>query len=192
LDPAINLTNRVSLFGRFDNFPELIHGRLKIGHRTSTKKMYQIIVQTLQSLNNFTVKLTVSGANHSKHQEGLMVFEIGIANGSYFNFLNQETITKLNAYYRLLNNQQVSIFLDVLVIVSYHYYKNDKKISLNSDHNIIRFLVKPKELYIYLYNAKGIRRLPLDKFLHYVLNKTRDEMKKNNLKTFNIEAFNST
>jgi hypothetical protein len=154
--------------------------------------MYQIIVQTLQNLNNFIVTPTVSGANHSKHQERSMVFEIGIANGSYFNFLNHETITKLNAYSQLLNNHQAAIFLDVLVIVSYYYYKNDKKISLNSDHNIIRFLIKSKELYIYLYNAKGIRRLPLDKFLYHVLNKTRDEMKKNNLKTFNIETFHTT
>lgn len=192
LDSAINLTKRFSSFGRFDNFPELIHGRLKISHRTSIKKMYQIIVHTLQNLNNFTVKLMVNGANHSKLQERAMVFEIGIANGSYFNFLNHETITQLNICHKSLNNQQTSVFLDVLVIVSYHYFKHEKKISLNSDHNIVRFLIKSKELYIYLYNAKGIRRLPLDTFLHYILNKTRDEMKKNHLKTFSIEAFNTT
>lgn len=190
LSPSINLMDQLSTFGRFDSFPDIIHGRLKISHRTSALKMYQIIVVTLKKLNNFTTKLTLNDINHSKHH-GSMVFEIGIADGSYFHFLDHETMNKLTASQRLVKNQQTSVFLDVLVIVSYHYHKHNKKISLNSDHNILRFLIISRELYIYLYNAKGIRRLPLDKFLQYIFDKIHDEMKRHHLKTFTIEAFNA-
>ena len=186
-----NSTKPVSTFGRFDNVPDQIHGRLKIGQRTSIFKMYQIIVQTLNKLNNFTTKLKVSGTDHAKRQEGLMMFEVGIADGSYFQFLDHETITKLSRYHQFIKNQQIFILLDILVIISYHYYRCDKKISLNSDHNILRFLITPQILNIYLFNAKGIRRLPLDQFLQLLFDKIHEEMKRQHLKTFTIEAFNT-
>ena len=188
---TINSTKPISTFGKFDNFPDHIHGCLKIGHRTSILKMYQIIVQTLNKLNNFTTKLNLRDTGHSKRQEELMVFEVGIADGSYFQFLNHETMIDLNQSLQLVKNQQISILLDVLVIVSYHYYRHDKKISLNSDHNILRFLITSRILNIYLYNAKGIRRLPLDQFLQCLFDKIHEEMKRQQLKTFTLEAFNT-
>ena len=191
LDSASNAIKPVSTFGKFDNFPDHIHGRLKIGHRTSILKMYQIIVQTLNKLNNFTTKLELSATDHSKRQKGLMVFEVGIADGSYFQFLDHEIMTKLSAFHELVKKQQVSVLLDVLVIISYHYYRHDKKISLNSDHHILRFLITSRVLNIYLYNAKGIRRLPLDQFLQHLFDKIHEELKRHHLKTFTIEAFNT-
>jgi hypothetical protein len=174
MDSTSNLTKPVSTFGKFDNFPDYIHG-----------------VLTLNKLNNFTTKLELSDADHSKRQEGLMIFEVGIADGSYFQFLDHETVTKLSTYNQVVKNQQVSVLLDVLVIISYHYYRQDKKISLNSDHNILRFIITPKLLNIYLFNAKGIRRLPLDQFLQRLFNKLHEEMKRQHLKTFTIEAFHA-
>jgi len=191
LNSTSNATKLVSTFGKFDNFPDQIHGRLKIGHRTSIFKIYQIIIQTLNKLNNFTTKLKVNDTDHSNRLEGLMVFEVGIADGSYFQFLDHETMTKLSGYHQLIKNQQISVLLDVLVIISYHYYRQDKKISLNSDHNILRFIITPKLLNIYLFNAKGIRRLPLDQFLQRLFNKLHEEMKRQHLKTFTIEAFHA-
>jgi hypothetical protein len=191
LDSVPNSIKPVSTFGKFDNFPDHIHGRLKVGHRTSTLKMFQIIVQTLYKLNNFTTKLNLGDTGHSKHQEKLMVFEVGIADGSYFQFLDHETLTKLCDYHQLVKNQQISVLLDVLVIISYYYYSHDKKISLNSDHNILRFLITSRVLNIYLYNAKGIRRFPLDQFLQRLFDKIHEETKRQHLKTFKIEAFNT-
>lgn len=191
MNSTSNATKLVSTFGKFDNFPDQIHGRLKIGHRTSIFKIYQIIIQTLNKLNNFTTKLKVNDTDHSNRLEGLMVFEVGIADGSYFQFLDHETMTKLSGYHQLIKNQQISVLLDVLVIISYHYYRQDKKISLNSDHNILRFIITPKLLNIYLFNAKGIRRLPLDQFLQRLFNKLHEETKRQHLKTFTIEAFHA-
>ena len=191
MNSTSNATKLVSTFGKFDNFPDQIHGRLKIGHRTSIFKIYQIIIQTLNKLNNFTKKLKVNDTDHSKRLEGLMVFEVGIADGSYFQFLDHETMTKLSGYHQLIKNQQISVLLDVLVIISYHYYRQDKKISLNSDHNILRFIITPNLLNIYLFNAKGIRRLPLDQFLQRLFNKLHEEMKRQHLTTFTIEAFHA-
>jgi hypothetical protein len=152
--------------------------------------MYQIVVQTLNKLNNFTTKLELSDTVNSKQQR-LMIFEVGIADGSYFQFLDHETKTKLSAHHQLVKKQQVSVLLDVLVIISYHYYRHDKKISLNSDHNILRFLINSRVLNIFLYNAKGIRRLPLDQFLQHLFNKLHEELNTHHLKTFTIEAFNT-
>ena len=189
LESTFNSKKPVSTFGKFDNFPDHIHGYIKIGHKTSILKMYQFIVQALNKLNNFTTKLKVNDTKHSKRQEGLMVFEVGIADGSYFQFLNHETMTNLSDYSQLVTNQQISVLLDVLIIISYHYYRRDKKISLNSDHNILRFLITSRVLNIYLYNAKGIRRLPLDQFLQCLFNKIHEEMKRQHLIAFTIEAF---
>jgi hypothetical protein len=171
-------------FGRFFNFPSIIHGTTSISHKTSIIKLQQIIVETLFSINKVKLVRSLSVAGQSGVYTGEVGFEIGIADGLYFDYLDNRTRAKLVQYLKF--GTTISV-LDVLIIVSYHYSKGKKRISLNFDHNLLRFIFRNQELRLYLHHSRGIRRIPLDEFLNYIIQKINEQMKKNRLKTFKVE-----
>lgn len=118
--------------------------------------------------------------------KGEMGFEIGIANGSSFDYLNNSIFAKLSVH---LKSKKPFLILDFLIIVCYYYFKNGKRISLNFDYFLLRFTMRNKVLFLYLFHMKGIRRMPLDEFLKYVIQRIRQRMKKNRIKTFELELF---
>jgi hypothetical protein len=117
---------------------------------------------------------------------GEIGFEVGIADGLYFDYLDEKIFAKL---LQLIESSTTLFVFDVLIIVSYHYPKGEKRIPLNFDHNLIRFIFRNRELNLYVYNSKGIRRMPLDEFLNYILKEIREKMITNHLKTFQVKYF---
>ena len=172
-------------FGIFQNFSSLIHGTVKIFHKTSSKKLQQIIVNAFKLLNELRIEQVLSAAGNTSLQKGVIAFEVGIANGLYFEFLNEVTLTKLAKYLQ----QNIFSIIDVLIIVTYHYFKKEKKIPLNFDHYILRLVFHSKELDLYLYHVKGIRRMNIDEFLNYIIELIKKQIIKHHLKTFNVKYF---
>ena len=170
-------------FGRFINFPSIIHGTVEISHKTSIKRLKHIVAEALRSLNGITMSRTLSVASPTGVQRGVMIFEIGVADGFNFDYLDEETLKKLSD----IPERGLSSVLDILIIVSYYYFKNRRRIPLRFDHILFRFVFNSRELNIYLHHVKGIRRLPLDELLKQIIATIKNEMKKNQLKTFNIE-----
>lgn len=171
-------------FGRFTNFPSIIHGTAKIRHKTSIPRLQRVIAEALRDLNGYKTPQILNVASRSGRYTGETTFEVGVADDLYFYYLDEETYTKLVTP---LKSRKFFQALDVLIVVSYHYYKNGKKIPLNFDHNIIRFTFKKGELNLYVFHIKGIRRTPLDDLLNLVISRIRGKMKKNRLKTFRTE-----
>lgn len=177
---------RPSSFGRFANFPSIIHGIAKLNHKTSTTRLQRVIAESLRDLNGYKMPLTLSVASHQGAQKGEVAFEVGVADDLYFDYLDEETFTKL---VKPLKHRKTLPVLDVLIIVSYHYSKNEKRVSLYSDHHLLRFTFKDGELNLYLFHMKGIRRMPLDEFLNHVIGRIKERLRENRLNTFRIEYF---
>lgn len=177
---------RMTSFGRFADFPSIIHGIAKIAHKTSIQRLKRTVVEVLRDLNEYRMPQTLSAASQSGVHAGEAAFEVGVADGLYFDYLDEETFAKL---VKSLNSKKVPPILDVLIIVSYYYTKNGKRVHLNSDHHLLRFIFKDEELSLYLFHMKGIRRIPLDEFLNHVLDRIREKMGEKYAKTFKIEYF---
>jgi hypothetical protein len=175
-----------SSFGRYTNFPSIIHGTVKISHKTSNTRLQRIIAEALRDLNGYTIQQVLSIASDSGTHKGQVAFEVGVADGLNFHYLDGETYTEL---IKPLKKRKPFPVLDALIIVLYHYTKNGKKIPLNFDHHLLRFTFKKGELNAYLFHMKGIRRMPLDDLLHQLIDRIKGKMTKNRLKTFNIESF---
>jgi hypothetical protein len=175
-----------SSLGRFMNFPSIIHGTVKISHKTSNTRLQRIIAETLLDLNGYTIPKVLSVASDSGTHKGEMAFEVGVADGLNFHYIDEETYTDL---IKPLKTRKSFPVLDTLIIVLYHYTKNGKQIPLNFDHHLIRFTFKKGELNAYIFHMKGIRRMPLDDLLHQLIDRIKEKMTKNQLKTFNIEYF---
>ena len=175
---------KTTSFGRFTNFPSIIHGTAKISHKTSKPRLQLVIVEALRDINGCKTSQILSVASRSGRYPGEITFEVGVADDLYFYYLDNETYTKL---VMPLKSKKFFQVLDVLIVVLYHYFKNGKRIPLNFDHNIIRFTFKKGELDLYVFHVRGIRRMPLDDLLNLMIGRIKGKMTKNRLKTFKIE-----
>ena len=171
-------------FGKFTNFPFLVHGLAKISHDNTITKIQRSIIQTLYNLNGYKEAYPLSIADHAGTRNGEFAFETGIADGMFFDFLDEETAGKLFDF--LESGKEYSI-LDFLVIVTYHYLKEERRTSLNFDHNILRFSFNEGIIEVLLFHSKGIRRMPLDDFLNKIINRIGLETKCLGLKPIKVE-----
>jgi len=165
-----SLDVKTSVLGTFTNFPTIIHGLAKISHRYTIYKMQKATIQALCDLNGYEENKIVSRSNDLKKQENCLfksVFEIGVANGMFFDYLNE---TNVNRTINVIRTEK-KFSLDFLVIITYHYIQENKKIPLRFDHHLLRFRFYKEIIEVLLFNSKGIRRMSLEDFLNKITNK---------------------
>jgi hypothetical protein len=173
-----------SSIGRFTNFPSMLHGTLTATHESPTARVQQAIAHAIYNLNTFKYQYPMSIADHPGTYKGEASFEAGVADGVFFDFLDQENVQKLSA---TLNTKTAPATLDFLLIVIYRYERDGKRISLNFDHHIIRFSFYNKELELSLFHSKGPRRMPLDELLELVIKRINLEAEQMGVKPLKTE-----
>ena len=172
-------------FGRFVNFPSMVHGMARVSHQSTTARLQQAIIQAFYRLNESKDAYPLSVADHAGTYDGEVTFEVGFADGLFFDYLNQDTIQSL--FTPLTSGKEYPV-LDFLVVVAYRYFKGERKISLNFDHYILRFAFYSGAVEAALFHSKGTRRMPLDEFMNLVLKRVSTEIKQMGLKPINIES----
>ena len=170
--------------GEFANFPALTHGLAIISHENNASKIQRTIIQALYNLNGHKDAYAVSVAGQSGAYDGELAFEVGVANGLFFDYLNEEALKEL--YSPLESGKEYSI-LDFLIIATYHYSRKGKRIPLIFDHHILRFSFNNGEIEITLFHSKGTRRMPLDEFLNVIIDEIKMEAEHSDLRPIKIE-----
>ncbi len=174
---------RVSL-GEFMNFPTITHGSVLAICEGHSNTVQLAVIGALCGLNGIrrTYPLSVSGRVGTF--EGKVGFEIGVAEGMYFNYLDDETAKRLQ---EPLSRGKLYPSLDFLVVVTYDYRRGGKTVHLNFDHHQLRFLFRDDVLEMRLFHSKGIRRMPLDELLGKIIDAINIEMKRKSVKPLTIE-----
>lgn len=170
--------------GEFSNFPSITHGSAIVSHGNSVNRIQRAIIKTLYDLNGHKDAYPVSVAGHDGTYDGEVAFEVGVANGLFFDYLNAEILKEL--YSPLESGKEYST-LDFLVIVTYHYSRNGKTIPLIFDHHVLRFSFNEGEFEVTLFHSKGTRRMPLDDLFNVIIKRIKVETKRSNLRPINIE-----
>ena len=170
--------------GEFSNFPSIRHGSAIVSHGNSVNRIQRVIIKTLYDLNGHKDAYSVSVAGHDGTYDGEVAFEVGVANGLFFDYLNAEILKELCS--PLESGKEYSI-LDFLVIVTYHYSREKKRIPLIFDHHILRFSFNDGEVEVTLFHSKGTRRMPLDEFLNVIISRIKVETKSAGLRPINVE-----
>ena len=160
------------------------HGLAIVSHQNSVTRIQLAIIQALYSLNGHKNDYAVSVSGQSGTYEGELAFEVGVANGEFFDYLNEEMLKEL---YGSLESGRDYTVLDFLVIATYHYSRSGKKIPLTFDHHVLRFAFNGREVDINLFHIKGTRRIPLDEFLNVIIGKIREEAKHSKLRAISVE-----
>jgi len=174
------------MLGRYDNFPTIIHGTASLSHQIPLPKLQQLLIASLHEINGRKEPYEISVADHPGTYQGELSFEVGVAEGVYFNYLDSNELKRL---YEALSSREFFKVLDFLIIAGYHYSREGKKIALKFDHHILRFLFYENTIELNLFHERGIRRIPLDDLLNYVIKNLTKKIGKNDLSQLKMEHF---
>jgi hypothetical protein len=159
--------------GMFTNFPTIVHGIAEAVHNDPPFKVQRAAIQALRDLNGHKEEYPISVSGHNGTYRGTLGFEVGVAEGIFFNCLDDENVQRLC---RPLSPRSSYRLLDFLLIVTYHYSHRGRMTALNFDHHHLRFVFNYGRFEVRLFHSKGTRRMPFDELLNRVFDKIREKM----------------
>ena len=173
-----------SFLGRFINFPPITHGFINVTCHNSSDQLQLSVIRALYKLNGSSKTRSISISGKVGSYEGEIGFETGVAEGAYFNYLDKAMVNRLNDC--IMQNEQYEV-LDFLVIVTYHYNRDGRKIPLNFDYHQLRFLFRNSGFEMRLFHSKGIRRIPFEELVNLILDIINGEMGRQSQKPLIVE-----
>lgn len=170
--------------GEFANFSSIIHGSVVATCDSNPRTVQLAVIQALCGLNGSSRAYPISVSGRVGTFDGRVGFEIGVAEGIYFDYLDDETTKRLQEY---LTQGKLYPVLDFLIVVTYSYRRGRKEVHLNFDHHQLRFIFYDKGLEMRLFHSKGIRRMPIDELFGRILDAINREMRRDSAEPLIIE-----
>ncbi|MFH0896545.1 MAG: hypothetical protein V1850_00650 [Candidatus Bathyarchaeota archaeon] len=170
--------------GEFTNFSSITHGWVRATFDDHPAKIQRSIIHALRKLNGLSEEYPISISGRAGTLEGTVSFEVGVAEGVYFTYLDDEAVKKLC---ESIGPRRAYPILDFLIIITYHCSREGKTVRINFDYHQLRFLFNNNSFEMRLFHSKGIRRMPLDEFVDQVLKTIKNEMKQESLEPLTIE-----
>jgi hypothetical protein len=152
------------LLGRYENFPENVHGVALFEYQDSAKEVQKAILCTFNRLNQETFDL--GAVTPYLKQRCEVSFEFGVADGVGFNFLDQK---ELDRCLKSVDEAEVET-LDFFFAVCYHRVRDGgKRIPLRFDYHVLRFLFQEDGLKLRIRHERGTQRVPLDDLTDFLV-----------------------
>jgi len=161
------------LLGRYENFPQVIHGVAEFTFPTSTQQLQQAIIEVahqlnheVYSVNDFTPFLT-SNCQVS--------FEFGIAEDMTFNYLDKE---ELERFQKQVETTPLRV-IDIFSVIRYHTVNaKGKRTPLKFDYNMLRFTFSRKTMELFVAHERGNQRISQEDLITFLANKINEKLKK--------------
>jgi hypothetical protein len=172
------------LLGRYENFPENVHGVALFEYQDSAKEVQKAILCTFHCLNQATFDL---GAVTPYLKQNCEVgFEFGVADGFDFNFLDQK---ELDRCLKSVDETEVET-LDFFFAVCYHLVRDGgKRVPLRFDYHVLRFLFQEGGLELRIRHERGTQRVPLDDLTDFLVKQINIELSQRQLTPLFFGAF---
>ncbi len=171
--------------GEFINFPETVHGRSIISFKIPVQKMQLAVIEAMFYMNGHKEPRLLSPSTLPKETKGVMGFEIGIADGIFFDNLDEETARGATEYFSLKSGYRI---LDFLVVTTYRYSREGRVLPLKFDHHLLRFFFNSGKIEVLLHHLQGTRRLPLDELLKIIFDELRRIVRRESLGKMKVES----
>jgi hypothetical protein len=136
--------------GVYSDFPSFSHLVVRLQLKRTGLNAVALIARAMKRLNGSEDRIDVSVAKHSGSITVNRGFEVGIAEGLCFNFLDESELT------RVVELMVKPTSVDYIVYVNYRYLREGRLNNLLPDRYIIRFSLSPSE--IRLFQLSGLRR----------------------------------
>lgn len=173
-----------SLSGEFTNFPTVVHGRSLVTYRGQMVRMQLAMIETMFNLDGRKETLQLSPSDLPAEVEGTLSFEVGLANGVFFDHLDRQTVNDIMQHIYSGKDHRI---LDFIIVVGYWYSRGKKTQALKTDHYQLRFFFNQRSFEALLYHSRGIRRLPLDELFTTVFDELKRTLAREQLGKIEIE-----
>ena len=172
------------MLGRYENFPEIIHGVARFTCKSSIKNVQQAILSALHHLNQEVCSLsTVTPHLPQKCEVG---FELGVAEDFDFNFLDKK---ELDRFQRSIAEKELPM-LDFFCVVRYHVVNDrGKRVPLKFDYHMLRFVFQENSMELRICHERGTQRAPLEDLVIFITKCINEELSKKQLKPLSLEYF---
>lgn len=170
--------------GVFNGTPHPVHRVAQLTCGDPVSKLQRVVVQALYGMNGSKEAQPLSVAGRPGNFDGEVSFQIGAGNGAYFDYLDEETLSRLR---ELMDRCDLLPVLDFLIVVTYHYLRGGRRAALRFDHHLLRFLFQGDRVELRLTHTKGIRRMPLDELLGLVTGFIVREAERQRLRDVSVE-----
>jgi hypothetical protein len=170
------------LLGRYENFPEIIHGVARFTCKSSIRTVQQTILSVLHNLNHDVCGLRVVTPHLT--QECEVSFELGAAEDFDFNFLDEK---ELDRFQRSIVEKELST-LDFLFVARYHVVNDKgKRVPLKFDYHMLRFMFQENGMELRICHERGTQRVPLEDLVTFITKRINEELSQRQLKPLNLE-----
>ena len=140
------------MLGTYENFPDNIHIRASFTSTLPDQKIQQKLVQTLHEANRKQFRFEEVG--HPAMHDCTMNFEVGIAENTSFNYVNDE---ETKTVFNVLKKQALQI-MDFFVAIKYYKGDDKKKLPLRFDYYMVRFVFNESNfIEVQVFHEKGPR-----------------------------------
>nr|MDO8100272.1 hypothetical protein [Candidatus Njordarchaeota archaeon] len=136
--------------GIYHDFPPFTHLDIRFSTRVPTPKTIALITGGIGKLNDLEERVNTWVAGRSGMFSVDRTFEVGIAEGLYFNYLDKREVERISK----LSPPPSTI--DFIVYINYRYLKRDKVVSLLSDRYLLRVSVDSSSIKVF--QMGGLRR----------------------------------
>ncbi len=172
------------MLGRYENFPENVHGVAHFEHQNSPKEAQKAILYAFHCLNQETFDLSAVTPYLKRKCE--VSFEFGVADGLVFNFLDQK---ELDRCLKSVDETEVDI-LDFFFAVRYHRVGNGgERVPLKFDYCVLRFSFQEGGLELRIRHERGTQRVPLDELTEFLVKQMNVELFQRRLTPLFFGAF---
>jgi hypothetical protein len=159
--------------GIYENFPDLHHGVAVFSCGAGCRAVQRALIRLFHRINvgGEPVEAPVLSS------QGIsLFFEIGVADGLVFNFIDDEEMAR---WVGLLTEDKREIkTLDFILIARYYVSREGRRRPLRFDYYILRFIFGSEALEIRVHHERGTRRLPIDDLLRLLGEKISLELKR--------------
>jgi len=170
------------LLGRYENFPEVIHGVARFTYKSSTRSVQQGILSALHQLNQEVCSLNTIAPHY--RQECEVSFEVGAAEDIEFNYLDEE---ELDRFQKSMVEKELPM-LDFFFAVRYHVFNDKgKRVPLKFDYHLLRFMFQENSVEMRICHERGTQRVPLEDLITFIIKRINEELSQKRLKPLNLE-----
>lgn len=171
------------LLGRYETFPEVIHGVARFNCKSALAKVQQEILHTFHKLNEQAFNLKdIATISYSQCE---VSFEFGVADGVEFAYLDAEELGKMQTSIA----RGVLQTLDFFCVIRYHIIKNGKRVPLKFDYHMLRFIFQNKNnLELRVSHQRGIRRISVENLITFITKRINENLSQNRLRQLVVKS----
>jgi hypothetical protein len=153
------------MLGFYANFPDNIHRAETFSSLVPCKKLQQALVETLYKLNSENPSLEEVAAPSVPGCR--IIFEVGVAEGSDFNYLDAEERERLLT---ALKRRPFQV-MDFLCVIRYQRVQEERKKRMRFDYYMLRLLFREDLAEIQVSHEKGVRHTSPEDLVRLVVNR---------------------